>query len=68
MNNFTKSVISKNVLLIDKISRITIRFRIPIRAVSGKYDAFRDTVQYIHICIMNRAPIGRHKISQYFAE
>ena len=49
MNNFTKSVISKNVLLKDKISRIAIRFRIPIRAVSGKYDAFRDTVQYIHM-------------------
>ena len=68
MNNFTKSVTSKNILLTDKFSRIAIGFRIPIRAVSGQYVAFRDTVQYIHICITNRAPIGRHKISQYFAE
>ena len=67
MNNFTKSVTSKNALLTDKFSRIEIRFRTSMR-VSGQYDAFRGAVPYILVCIMNRVPIGRHKISQYFTE
>ena len=68
MTNFTKSVTSKNALLTDKFSRIEIRFRTSIRAVSGQYDTFRGTVQYILVCITNWVPIGRHKISQYFTE
>ena len=62
MNNFTESVTSKNVLLTDKFSRIAIRFRIPIRAVSGQYDAFRSTVHYIRVSITNMARLIATKL------
>ena len=35
MNNFTKSVTSKNALLTDKFSRIEIRFRTSMRRIQG---------------------------------